>query len=156
VRRELQLFLLAALLMLAATGTSWSADQRQPLLAGGLEIFYGVIPAEIILGHPADHDERKMHGGVPGGRGQHHLVLSLFDAKTRQRITDAAVTAKVSEPGLGAQRRKLEVMRMGEGTTYGNYFRMPAAGPYRIEVEILRPGSSVPVTTSFAYSHPRR
>ncbi len=40
----------AALLMIAATGTSWSADLRQPLTTGGIEIFYGVIPAEIILG----------------------------------------------------------------------------------------------------------
>ena len=148
--------IIVALLLFAATGLSWSAEPRQPLAADGLQIFYGVIPAEIILGHPGDHAERKMHGGVPGGRGQHHLIVSIFDGKNGQRITDAAVTAKVGELGLGVQERKLEPMPFANAMTYGNYFRMSAQGPYRVEIEIRRPGSTVLVKTSFEYSHPRR
>ena len=146
-------FLLALALM--AHQCALAAEQ-QPLKAGGLEIFHGVIPAEIILGHPADHIERKMHGGVPGGRGQHHLIVSVFESKSRQRIADAAVTARVTEVGLGGQQKKLEPMQFAGAMTYGNYFRMAARGPYRIEIEILRPGSTGPVKTSFEFSHPRR
>jgi len=54
-----------------------------------------------------------MHGGVPRGKGVHHLIISLFDAKTRTRITDAVVTGSVPEVGLATQNRKLEVMSFG-------------------------------------------
>lgn len=146
-------FLLA--LVLLAHQFALAAEQ-QPLKAGGLEIFYGVIPAEILLGHPDDHAERKMHGGVPSGRGQHHLVVSVFESKSGQRMADAAVTARVTEVGLGGQQKKLEPMPFAGAMTYGNYFRMATRGPYRIQIEVLQPGSTTPVKTSFEYSHPRR
>jgi hypothetical protein len=150
-RRRL-LFLLALPLL----GNAVAAERQQPLKTGGLEIFYGVIPAEMILGHPSDHDERRMHGGVPSGSGQHHLIISLFDARTRARVTDATARATVTEPGLATQQKALEPMVFAGALTYGNYFRMTGPGPYRIEVEILRPGSTIPVKTTFGYSHPRR
>jgi len=152
-RRRLLLLLAFAVPML---GNAVAAEQGQPLKAGDLEVFYGVIPAETILGHPADHTERKMHDGVPRGAGQHHLIVSLFDAHTRQRVTDATVQARVTELGLAPQRKTLEVMTIAGAITYGNYFRMSGSGPYRIEIEIIRPGSSSPVKTSIEYSHPRR
>jgi hypothetical protein len=151
-RRRLLLLLAFAPVL----GNAVAAEQRQPLKAGDLEIFYGVIPAEAILGHPADHAERKMHDGVPRGAGQHHLIVSLFDGRTRERVTDATVRVRVTEPGLAPQRKTLEAMTIAGAITYGNYFRMSGSGPYRIEIEIIRPGSSSPVKTSFEYSHPRR
>ena len=137
-------------------GNAVAAELRQPLKAGDLEVFYGVIPAETILGHPEDHSERKMHDGVPRGAGQHHLIVSLFDGRTHERVTDATVRARVTEPGLAPQRKTLEAMTIAGAITYGNYFRMSGSGPYRIEIEIIWPGSSSPAKTSFEYSHPRR
>jgi len=139
-----------------ALGTAVAAEQRQPRRAGNLEVFYGVIPAEAILGHAEDHAERKMHEGVPRGASQHHLIVSLFDARTRERVIDATVRARVTEPGLASQRKSLEAMTIAGAMTWGNYFRMSGAGPYRIEIEIIRPGSTGPVKTAFEYSHPRR
>lgn len=133
-----------------------SAQTRQPLRADGLEIFFGVIPAEIVLGHPGDHAERKMHGGVPSGGGQHHLLVSLFDARNAARLTDATVEATVSEPGLSVSRKRLEPMTFGGTITFGNYFNMPAAGPYQIELAIRLTGRSRPIDARFEYYHPRR
>jgi hypothetical protein len=79
------LILTCAIVSLALPSAALAADSAQPLRAGGLEFFYGVIPAEILLGHPGSHEERKMHGGVPSGPGQHHLIVSVFDSKSRQR-----------------------------------------------------------------------
>jgi hypothetical protein len=47
-------------------------------------------------------------------------------------------------------------MTIASALTYGNYFRMSGSGPYRVEIEIIRPGSTGPVKTTFEYSHPRR
>lgn len=114
---------------LLVAGVLASAQSVQPLRADDLEIFFGVVPSEIVLGHPRDHFERKMHGGVPSGSGQHHLVVSLFDAKTAARITAAKVEAAVTEPGLSVTRKQLEPMTFAGAVTFGNYFNMQASGP---------------------------
>lgn len=153
---ERLLILTCAIISFVLAGAALAADSAQPIRAGGLEVFYGVIPAEIVLGHPGDHDERKMHGGVPRRRGQHHLIVSVFDGKTRERVGDVVVTARVGEIGLSVQEKRLEPMQFGGTATYGNYFSMTAPGPYRIELEIRRAGTAQPVKTTFEYSHPRR
>lgn len=132
------------------------ATGAQPIKADGLEIFYGVIPAEVIFGHPADHEERKMHGGPPARPGQHHLIVSLFDARTGRRLADAKIIGAVSEPGVVPQRKPLETMTFAGTITYGNYFRMTSPGPYRIELEIRRAGAARPVKVAFDHTHPRR
>jgi len=126
---------------------------REPLYPA--EEIYGVIPAEIISGHPADHVERKMHGGVPRGSGQHHLVVSLFDVKTGRRIENAQVSARIGELGLTPQSKTLEPMQFAGTVTYGNFFTMTSPGPYRIEID-LRPHGGAPARAVFEYRHPRR
>lgn len=148
--------LMFAITPLAGLGPAFAAETAQPVRAGGLEIFYGVVPAEILLGHSGDHEERRMHGGIPRGGGQHHVIVSLFDGKTRQRVEGAAVTARVGEIGLGSQEKKLEPMQFGGTATYGNYFSMAAPGPYRVELVIRRASGAQTVKATFEYSHPRR
>jgi hypothetical protein len=133
-----------------------AADSGHPLPVGDIEVFYGVIPSQVIFGHPVEHAERKMHEGIPAGTDQYHLIVSLFDERTNQRIVDADVSARISAAGLRAQQKKLESMQFAGAVTYGNYFHMPQPGPYRIEVDIRRPGAARPVSATFEYSHPRR
>lgn len=64
--------------------------------------FFGIIPAEIVRGHASDHEERKMHGGVPLGKGVHHLVIAVFDSKTQARITDATLAMQRHRNGYGS------------------------------------------------------
>ena len=120
-----------------------------------MELFFGFVPAEILRGHPPEHEEQTMHGGVPRGKGVHHLIVSVFDAKTRARITDAVVTGSVTEVGMATQNQKLQVMTFGGTASYGNYFAMPNQGPYEIVVNVLRVGDSKAVTARFQYWHPR-
>lgn len=149
-----KMFAAAALVALpvivaAATGSG------QVARVNGIDIFYGVIPAEIIRRHPAGHAESEMHGGVPRGSGQHHLIVSLFDVKTGRRIEDAQLSARIGEAGLTPQSRRLEPMQFAGTVTYGNFFSMSSPGPYRIEVEI-RPHGGAPAQAVFEYRHPRR
>ncbi len=131
-------------------------NPEQPIRLDGLELFFGLIPAEILRGHPLEHEEQTMHGGVPRGKWVHHLIISVFDARTRARITDAAVTGSVTEVGRATQNRKLEAMSFGGTGSYGNYFAMPNQGPYEIVVNVRRPGNGKAATARFQYWHPRR
>lgn len=96
-----------------------------------------------------------MHTSEVQAKGTHHLVVSIIDEKTRKRITDAAVTASVSELGMSAQNRKLEMMSFGSAVTYGNFFAMPKSGLYEIVVNVRRPVDDNAATARFKYKHPR-
>ncbi len=152
-------FAIAALVVLGLTfGVARAAgvNSDQPIRLDGMEVFFGIVPAEILRGHQREHEEQTMHGGVPRGKGVHHLIISVFEAKTRARITDAVVTASVTELGMATETHKLEAMSFGGAVSYGNYFAMPYQGPYEIVVNVRRPGDGKTATARFQYSHPRR
>ena len=119
----------------------------------GIAVYYAVLPAEIIRGHPKQHPEAAMHGGVPGGPHVHHLLLGLFEAKSLERIVDAEVTATVGEVGLAGQQRKLEPFTVAGALTYGNYFDMLPRTDYRVTAEIRRPGSKEAMRVEFDFKH---
>jgi hypothetical protein len=147
----------AALLLFAQLTISASAAETgQVVRVGGLDVFYGLVPAKMLTGHPADHVEREMHRGSSRRSGQYHLIVSLFDVETSRRVESAQVSARVSEPGLGPQRKLLEPMQIAGTVTYGNFFSMPGPGPYQIEVEVRRHGDSTPVQAVFVYRNPGR
>jgi hypothetical protein len=114
----------------------------------GVSIYLGVVPAEIVRGHPKEHPEGAMHGGAPAGGEQYHVMVALFDAKTGQRINDAQVTAKVADV-----EKKLEVMNIANAITYGNFFPMSGRGPFRIVVQIRKPGEPRIVEALFEHKH---
>ncbi|MEO6075006.1 MAG: hypothetical protein ABIP67_17445 [Burkholderiales bacterium] len=152
--RTLVSFIVLGLMLGMARAAGINPDQ--PIRVDGIELFFGFVPAEILRGHPREHEEQTMHGGVPGGRGVHHLIISVFDAKTRARITDAALTGSVTEVGMATQNKKLEAMSFGGAMSYGNYFTMPGQGPYEIVVNVRRTGNIKAATASFQYWQPRR
>jgi hypothetical protein len=135
-------------LVLTAATTAWAGHTPLHKRADGLDVYIGVLPAELVQGHG------KEHGGTPRNRGTHHVVVALFDSKTGDRITDAQVSTVVSEPGLAGQEKKLEPMEVATAMSYGNWFKMPGAGPYRIVIEIKRPDAGHPVKAVFEYRHP--
>lgn len=147
---------LTAITMMVIGASTAAAAADYYKVAGNLAVYLGVLPAEMIQGHTPEHPEGKMHGGVPSAKKQHHVVVAIFDTKDGSRITNAEVTARIGELGLASAQRKLERMVIDKTISYGNYFSMGSPGPYRIDIEILRPGSTSPVKISFEYSHPRR
>jgi hypothetical protein len=81
--------------------------------AGGLTVYLGVMPAEIVKG------QLTMHGGAPAGPHEHHIVVAIFDAASAARVSDATVTAKVSGLGLSRSEKTLEPMSIANTITYG-------------------------------------
>ena len=150
------LAVLIALGFTFAMAQAAALNPDQPIQLDGMELFFGLIPAEILRGHPSDHEERSMHGGVPRGKGVYHLIVFVFDAKTTTRITDAVITGSVTEAGMATQYQKLEAMTFGGNVAYGNYFAMSNPGPYEIVVNVRRRGNLKTATARFQYWHPRR
>ena len=156
LQRVRTLAVLIALGLTFGMARAAAVNPDQPIRLDGMELFFGLIPAEILRGHPSDHEERSMHGGVPRGKGVYHLIVSVFDTKTRTRITDAVITGSVIEVGMATQNRKLEAMTFGGNVAYGNYFAMSNPGPYEIVVKVRRPGDRKTATARFQYRHQRR
>lgn len=140
--------LLAALL-------TWSpaiaAEIGEAKTAGGLTVYIGVVPAEIVKGqHPAGP---QVHGRVPKGAHEYHVVAAVFDAATNARITDATVKAKVSGLGLSGPEKALEPMKIADTVTYGAFFNL-VPDLYTIKLTVERLGGR-PVSLEFKYDHRR-
>ena len=142
----------ALLVIMASAGTVHAADYYKT--AGNLAVYLGVMPAELVQGHSPEHPEGKMHGGLPSGKRQNHVVVAVFDTKDGSRITNAEVSARVGQIGLAQIAKKLDPMTIANTTSFGNYFLMSGAGLYRIEIEIHRPNAET-VKAIFEYVQPR-
>jgi len=94
-----------------------------------------------------------MHGGIPQGKDNYHVNVSLFDSKTKAEIADANVEVTAEDPVMGGETKKLEPMVFYNDISYGNYFHMPGKNPYRITVRITRPGERRPFITDFDFTH---
>ena len=146
-------------LAFAALPTFSSAAQPATAFTGdygivdGVSVFFGVMPGEIVRGHPATHPEASMHGGPSGSRGERHVLISLYDAK-KTRLENMEVLARVGEYGLSAVQKPLEPMQLAGTVTYGNFFSMPKPGPYAIELDWRFKGEKNWSHAVFIYRNP--
>ena len=136
-------------LLLVATAV-WGAHSGYHKVADGVSVYFAIVPAEMVRGHPREHPEGEMHGGVPAGES--HIMVALFDDKTGERITRAEVTARVSGGHATSIEKRLEPMTIAGSVTYGNYFPMGGSGPYQIELRIYAPGRNKPVSMRFEWA----
>lgn len=143
-----------ALMFALAPWALRAAEDAQQKTVDGVSVYVGVLPAAMLLGHPKEHHEGTMHGGVPAGASRYHVVVALFDAASGKRITDAQVKIGGASIGMAASRKKAEPMLVNNAITYGNYVSMPGGGPYKIVVEIRRKGGK-PVELEFDYPFAR-
>ena len=121
----------------------------------GVTVYLGVLPSEMIRGHPIGHPEASMHGGPSSSRGEHHVLISLFDAEGT-RLENMEAQARVGEVGLSAVKKPLEPMQIAGTVTYGNFFSMPKPGPYSIELDWRVKGETKWSHAVFIYRHPQK
>lgn len=145
---------MGGILALFLTG-AFAADITNQKVVDGVAIYLGVLPSEMILGHPHSHTEAGMHGGGPADEHRFHVMVALFDAATGKRISGAQVKARVSELALSGTEKTLEPMFIADSITYGNYFTMSGTGIYRIQIQVVRPGAARPIEAEFEYQHGR-
>jgi hypothetical protein len=126
--------------------------QSEPLTrtVDGITVHLGVIPAQIVQGHPKEHAESSMHESERKA-GQTHIVVAVFDAKTNQRIVNAKVSARVGQIGLAPEYKDLERMQIAGTISYGNFFRMRANTRHTIRISVTPGGSGHTVEATFDY-----
>lgn len=152
--RRLVTMLSLALLLLANNAVPARADESDYRIVGDVLIYLGVIPAAMVREHhPSTHTESLMHGGVPAGSDEYHVLIALFNAKTYDRISNAQISARVSEIGLAGERKTLQPMNIADTTTFGNFFQMEGMGPFEIEISIRIPGEPSEIDVTFEHRH---
>ena len=117
-----------------------------------MTINFGVISAETIRGNPKEYP-KSVYGDAPSAPEQYYVTVSLFDANNGQRITDAAVRARVSTSAGAGPEKTLQSNAIPNSPSYGNYFAMAGAGPYQITLHILRRGKPDMIQAQFEYTH---
>lgn len=148
MRRRLGVGFLGAVALLAVAAMAQTAGYRQ--VVNGVAIYFGILPAQLVRGHPPGHPESGMHGGVPAG--ENHLMIALFDDQTGTRITHAEVNATITGPDNFKVEKKLESMVIAGSTTFGNYFYMLGPGPYRIAVRVRLPDKGRDIDAAFTWA----
>ncbi len=153
--RGLLVALATALWLAAISFSPASAEENENYkVAQGLGVYLGVLPAAIVRGHQEDHPEATMHGGVPSGGHEYHIIIAVFEAATGVRIENAKVTATVSGLGhVGQNSLELEPMAIAGTVTYGGFVALPGSDRYDIVLAISVPGRSAPARVSFTYQH---
>ena len=142
--RNLSVFF--CLLFAASLVLAGNSERHQQV--DGMDIYLGVIPAQLTQEHSG------MHGSEADRKHSYHILVALFDSKSRKRITDARVKATVSLLGMGGSTKELEPMR-DEALSYGNYFTLHEPELYRIKFEIRRGDSKHLSVAKFVFQRPR-
>ncbi|AXY43156.1 hypothetical protein D1793_13575 [Halomonas sp. JS92-SW72] len=111
----------------------------------GMNVYIGILPAEMIKDHPIVHEGRE---GVM--TREQHLTVTLVDQSSGQRIEDAKVAARLRHEGHSSEFLQLEPMDISDTITYGNFFSLPEEGAYRLQLRIDRIGEP---TTEVEFRH---
>ena len=133
--------------------SSPAAAEHEPShrTVGSYSIYAGVVSAGV-MAFRQDHGELRMHGGVPAGLDQHHLLVGLFEQKSGARVTDAEISVRFTGP-RGTEEKELLHVPLGGEIAYGNFFRMRPDERYRIDLNIRRAGAAGTVEAAFEYRH---
>jgi hypothetical protein len=133
-----------------------AAETEQGKTAGGLIVYLGVVPAEIVKGPPTrvllskgPHD----YDILSKSPHEYQIVAGIFDT-SGARISDAVVTAAVSGLELSGDKHRLEPMQIAGNAVYGGFFELPGAALYTVSLTVERPGVT-PVVLEFRYDHRR-
>lgn len=121
--------------------------------------YLGVVPASLIRREPVLVDgDRTLHGGAEEqSSAAQHVMVAVYRKADNRRVAGATVIARVKKASLlggGSQEKPLERMATTGGITYGNYFDMPDAAKYEIEVRIYEANRNGSEELEFSYVRP--
>lgn len=130
---------LILIVLFFAAGQALADDSPRHRLIDGINIYTGVLPAEVMGGN-----DKGMHAVIPYEHS-FHLITALFDEKSGDRISDAVIVASLKGMDV-IETKKLGQMPTVGVSTYGNYFMLPPLGNYSITLQITIPDREAIIT----------
>lgn len=141
---------------LMSRDAAMAAETDQSKTAGGLTVYLGVVPAEIVKGPPTHVLLSKgPHEYQVSSKSPHdyQIIAAIFDA-AGERLSNVVVTAEVSGLGLSGSKKQLEPMQIAGTATYGGFFDLPGSDLYTLNLTVERSGTN-PAVLQFKYDHRR-
>jgi cytochrome c5 len=133
----------------ASRAVTYNPNRR---VVGGIVIYLGVVPAEIMRTQYANGGpHRAASPAIPEGKHYYQIDVRLFDTRTRAALSAAEVEVTVAEPVMGREKKKLEPVVFNNMTGYASYFRLPNRNYYTITVAARRPGSPKEIQARFDF-----
>jgi uncharacterized protein involved in high-affinity Fe2+ transport len=80
------------------------------------------------------------------------VTVALFDGPNGKPIDNALVKARVSTTTGAGPEKTLAPITIANSRSYGNYFTMGGAGPYKITVQVRRPNAPNVIEAQFEYT----
>ena len=136
----------------AASAVPGAATGQDFAVVDGTTVYFGVVPADVIRDHPKEYPQR-VYGAAPSGPAQYYVTVAVFGGPNGKRIDDAVVKARVSTTTGAGPEKTLAPITIANSRSYGNYFTMGGAGPYKVTVHVSRPGAPKVIQAQFEYTH---
>ena len=121
---------------------------------GDYALYLAVMPAELIRGPAAPDDPAASPYRPPAARDTHHVMVSIFDARSGLRVSGLQVKARVAALGFSGEKRDLGPISIAGATVYGNAFPMLGRGPFRVDVEFSTRYGPHTQQATFYFTHP--
>lgn len=136
-----------SLLGMAVAWTPVAAQQVK--VVAGVVVNFGLVPAEVALradGHRDAHPEHPPSGSQ-------HVLITLDDEKSHERIGGAEVLVEVTDPHRHVEKKPLLHTQAGGLPDYSELFVFGWSGEYKIRAIITpRPGAK-PIEARFTVHH---
>ncbi|MDZ7829197.1 MAG: twin transmembrane helix small protein [Halofilum sp. (in: g-proteobacteria)] len=154
-RVEFQLAAIALVLAAVLLAGGWIGGEEQQ--SDRLMVDLGVMPADVIAErYGPDSAEARAFGGISDTADSYLVTVAVRDRETSHRVDDARVTATVGQLGLSGTTKTLQAAEFSGALTFGNYFRLPKAAIYRIDLRVERPGVDGTDVVRLQYQRPKR
>ena len=129
---------------LMSRDAAMAAETDELKTAGGLTVYLGVVPAEIVKGPPTHVLLSKgphEYDIMSKSPHDYQIVAAIFDAASGERVSHVIVTAEVFGLGLSGSKKQLEPMQIAGTTTYGGFFDLPGSDLYTVKLTVERSGT---------------
>ena len=122
--------------------------------AGEFSVYLAVMPGELVSGPRPAPDPGATPFQPPAARDTHHVMVTIFEARSGRRLTNAAVEARVAALGFSGVKKPLaNALVIGE-QVYAALFPMQGRGPFRVDVGFQLPEWKRSERATFYFTHP--
>lgn len=138
----------AAVIALALTTTTSLGQEKS---VGGLIINLGLMTAAKAM-QVDGHREAHAHAFTNSSAAE-HLLVTIEDVKTKQRIGDARVVVEVTDPKGKVESRPLLRTQSAGLPDYSEIFQFGWSGKYEIRVMVTPKPNAKPIEARFSVDH---